>query len=144
MRIANGGVNGDLAGFSILKLETDTIFSSADSPAEASARIESVIDEVIASKSKTILFVDELTNVIEAGTAGTKLIENISNGKLRIIGGSSKAAFSEKIEKNAELERLFAGIVIVGKDSSEASASNISSLIRKAIAVTTSPAISAR
>ena len=104
MRIANGSVNDKLSGVSILKLETDNVFSSASSVAEVSARIEAVMNEVIASGGKTILFVDELTNVLEAGNAGTKLIENIASGKLSIIGGSSKAAYSAKIE-NTEVRR---------------------------------------
>ena len=72
MRIANGGVNSNLSGVSIIKLETATLFSSAASSGEASARIESVIDEVVASNNKPILFIDELTNVLEAGNAGKK------------------------------------------------------------------------
>ena len=83
MRIANGNVNNDLSGVSILKLEIATLFSNANSGSELSSRIESVIDEVVASNNKTILFVDELTNVLEAGNAGTKLIENIGKGRIR-------------------------------------------------------------
>jgi ATP-dependent Clp protease ATP-binding subunit ClpA len=74
MRIAGGNVNKDLSDVSILKLETATLFSSAKSTSEASSRIESVIDEVVASNNKTILFIDELTNVLEVGNAGTKLV----------------------------------------------------------------------
>ena len=106
MRIANGSVTDKLSGVSILKLETDNVFSSASSVAEVSARIEAVMNEVIASGGKTILFVDELTNVLEAGNAGAKLIENIASGKIRVIGGSSKAAYAAKIE-NADVRLVF-------------------------------------
>ncbi|MGB7209446.1 MAG: hypothetical protein WBD27_12350, partial [Pyrinomonadaceae bacterium] len=114
MRIANGNVDNKLAGVSILKLETDNVFSSASSVAEVSARIEAVMNEVIASGGKKILFVDELTNVLEAGDAGAKLIENIANGKIRIIGGSSKAAYAARIE-NSDYSAFFDAIVITGK-----------------------------
>src|SRR5687768_4623795 len=112
IRIANGDVADKLAGTSVLKLETATLYSKANSPAEASVKIEAVLNEVLVSKTPTILFVNELSTVIATGTAGAKLLENIANGKLRVIGGSSKAAYDAKIAKNAEVAALFEGIII--------------------------------
>ncbi|MEK7856830.1 MAG: hypothetical protein AAB288_12125, partial [Acidobacteriota bacterium] len=126
IRIANESVHNKLTGVSILKLETDSLFSSSSNASETSARIASVIDAVISSNNKSILFVDDLTSVLEAGKAGEKLVEAIKSGKLTIIGGSSKAAFDEKIATKPEIADLFATI-LVSDSASKAASANVPS-----------------
>ena len=64
LRIAKGAVPAKLAGRSIIKLETDALFSNERSdPAPA---INAIVRDLVASKGQAILFVDELTNLVGA------------------------------------------------------------------------------
>src|SRR5580765_3454763 len=56
IRIAKGNVPAALSGKRIVKLETAVLFSNAKTPAEATAAVNAVISEVIASKGQIILY----------------------------------------------------------------------------------------
>jgi ATP-dependent Clp protease ATP-binding subunit ClpA len=95
----------------ILKLEVGAIYSNAKSDAEVAAITNSIFSE-LAQKSDTILFVDELTNFIGRSNVGASLNNLLLQGKVRIIGGSSKVAYKENIEPVAEVDALFEKITV--------------------------------
>jgi ATP-dependent Clp protease ATP-binding subunit ClpA len=83
IRIANGDVADKLAGTSVLKLETATLYSKRIRLPKPRQRSKRSFNEILLSKKPTILFVNELSTVIATGTAGAKLLENVANGKLK-------------------------------------------------------------
>ncbi len=115
LRIAKGSVPANLAGKSIRKLETAVLFSNSRSEAEVAKAVDAVVDETIASKGQIILFIDELTDLVGATAAKTKLFNGISEGKIVMIGGSSAAAFDERIESQPEIAAFFAGILVTDR-----------------------------
>ncbi len=112
LRIAMGTVPGPLAGRKIVKLETGVLFSNVRSAAEATATVNALIDEVIASKGRTILFTGELTSLV--GT-GSQLLIGLNDGSLNLIGGSPVAAYNEHIASQPEIAALFETITVSGK-----------------------------
>ncbi len=109
IRMANGTVTENLSGKKILKLENSDLFSNAKSVAEVSSNVTAILDDAIASNGQIILFVDQLSNFTGNGN---KLTTALAQGKLKIIGGSSKAAYREKVEKFAEVAALFETICV--------------------------------
>ncbi|MEP7039766.1 MAG: S8 family serine peptidase, partial [Acidobacteriota bacterium] len=111
-RIANGDVPNNLRDVQILKLEIASLFSNAKTSAEASQIVQNVFNELANSNGKIILFVDELTNFVGNSQINNALANLLINNKVRIIGGSSKAAYSERIAPVVELSAFFAPLNI--------------------------------
>jgi hypothetical protein len=124
LRIAKGLIPAQLAGRSIVKIETAALFSNMHSQAEAAQVIDSIVYDAILSKGQTILFVDELTNMVGSRAASTKLLDSIAAGKLVIIGGSSSAAYDERIQSQPEIAAYFAGILVADRANASAVAEN--------------------
>ncbi|HTK38203.1 MAG TPA: S8 family serine peptidase, partial [Pyrinomonadaceae bacterium] len=114
IRIANGAVPDSLKDKRIVKLETDVLFSNANSQAELTNNVNKIVDEAVSSNRSVILFVNELTNFIGSDRTNSNLAAALRSGKLSIIGGSSKAAYSQKIEPSPELSGLFQPIETSG------------------------------
>ena len=95
----------------ILKLEVGSIYSNAKSDAEVAEITNSIFSE-LARKGDTILFVDELTNFIGRSNVGASLNGLLLQGKIQIIGGSSKVAYQENIAPVAEIDALFNKITV--------------------------------
>ena len=112
LRIAKGAVPSSLAGKTILQLETASLFSNARTSAAAAAAIGSILDEVIASDGRIILYADELTNVVGSMKELDSLIKGLTYGKLNIIGACGMAAYNENIENSLELTGFFEGILL--------------------------------
>ena len=106
-RIAAGDVPANLRDKRLLKLETATLFSNAKNDVETSQIIESIFNELTAQHGEVILFVDELTNFVGSSPVNNALTNALLEGKVKIIGGTSKVAYSEKINDLAEVAALF-------------------------------------
>ena len=106
-RIAKGDVPNNLRDVRILKLETASLFSNAKTSAEASNIVQNIFGELADSNGKVILFVDELTNFVGNSQINNALANLLISGNARIIGGSSKAAYSERIAPIAEISAFF-------------------------------------
>ena len=130
IRIAKGQVPQGLAGKSILKLETANLFSNARLAAETAQVIDSIVSDVIESNGQTILFVDELTNFVGSDAASNNLFKAVAEGKLVMIGGSSAAAYGERIESKPEIAAFFAGILVSGDSNAGATAESNSKVER--------------
>src|SRR5258706_4864790 len=118
--IAKGSAPASLAGRSILKVETANLFSNARSEADEAQFIDSIVSDAMASKGQTILFVDELTNLVGKGAAKTSFFNAVATGKLVIIGGCSAAAYDERIESQTEIAAFFAAIRVSEKNNNPA------------------------
>jgi len=64
VRIGKRSVPPALADKSILKLESAALFSNARNNTDALAAVETVIEKAAASNGRTLLFIDNLANVV--------------------------------------------------------------------------------
>jgi subtilisin family serine protease len=117
IRTANGKVPANLAGKSVIKIDTPLLFSNARTAAAIAQIVDSIVNDAIASKGKTILYIDELTSLVGASASTTNLFKAVEAGKIVIIGGSSSAAYENEINSQPEIAGYFSGILITDNAS---------------------------
>lgn len=115
--IATGAVPEILRRKQILALDLPLLISGAIYRGEFEARLKQIIDEV-AANGDLILFIDELHNIIGAGTnGGTMDAANIlkpalARGQLRCIGATTADEYAKYITNDSALERRFQTITV--------------------------------
>src|SRR5690606_38018743 len=109
-RIAAGDAPRSLRDVSIGKLETSILFSNIPNRKSASEAATSILDAAIASNGSQILYIDDLASIADLGDAGITLINAAREGKLRIIGGNSPAAYAKFIASQPEAAEIFTRI----------------------------------
>jgi len=113
LRIARGDVPPSLADARLLMLDVGLLQAGASMKGEFENRLRAVIDEVQASPTPIILFVDETHTLVGAGgAAGTGDAANLlkpalARGTLRTIGATTWAEYKKYIEKDPALTRRF-------------------------------------
>ncbi|ADN02280.1 ATP-dependent chaperone ClpB [Spirochaeta thermophila] len=117
-RIVAGDVPDSLKDKRILALDLGALVAGAKYRGEFEERLKAVINEVIASEGKIILFIDELHTLIGAGAAegatdaANLLKPPLSRGELRTIGATTVDEYRKHIEKDAAFERRFQPISV--------------------------------
>ncbi len=111
-RIVAGDVPDVLKNTTLYSLELTSVVAGAKYRGDFEERIKNIADEVI-NAGNIILFIDEIHNLIGAGSAeGAIDAANIlkpvlARGELRIIGATTYEEYRKNIEKDAALERRF-------------------------------------
>ncbi len=122
-RIAAGEVPDILLNKKIYALDMGLLIAGTAYRGEFEGRLRQIIEEVN-NDPDIILFIDELHNIVGAGSnQGTMDAANIlkpvlARGQIRCIGATTPAEFKKHIESDAALERRFQPIHI--KESSVA------------------------
>jgi len=117
-RIARGDVPPMLKDVQLLTLDVGLLQAGASMKGEFEQRLRSVIDEVQASSTPIILFIDETHTLVGAGgAAGTGDAANLlkpalARGTLRTIGATTFAEYKKHIEKDPALTRRFQAIQV--------------------------------
>ena len=112
-RIASGDVPPSLKDVSLYTLDIGLLQAGASMKGEFENRLRQVIEEVQASPTPIILFVDEAHTLIGAGgSAGTGDAANLlkpalARGTLRTIAATTWAEYKKYIEKDPALTRRF-------------------------------------
>jgi type VI secretion system protein VasG len=112
-RIVQGDVPPMLAGVRLLALDIGLLQAGASMKGEFEQRLRQVIDEVQASPTPIILFIDEAHTLIGAGgAAGTGDAANLlkpalARGTLKTIAATTWAEYKKHIEKDPALTRRF-------------------------------------
>ncbi len=112
-RLASGDVPPQLRGVRLCALDIGLMQAGASMKGEFEQRLRSVIDEVQASPTPIILFIDEAHTLIGAGGAqGTGDAANLlkpalARGTLRTIGATTWAEYRNYFEKDPALTRRF-------------------------------------
>ncbi len=112
-RLAAGDVPPQLRGQRLCALDIGLMQAGASMKGEFEQRLRSVIDEVQASPTPIILFIDEVHTLIGAGgQAGTGDAANLlkpalARGTLRTIGATTWNEYRQYIEKDPALTRRF-------------------------------------
>ncbi len=116
-RIAIGDVPEELQDQRILSLDLGSMVAGTKYRGEFEERIRSMVEEV-RSAGDVILFIDELHNIVGAGSAeGAVDAANIlkpalGRGEIRVVGATTVEEYRRYIEKDAALERRFQPVTV--------------------------------
>jgi type VI secretion system protein VasG len=126
LRIARGDVPPALKDARILALDVGLLQAGASMKGEFENRLKAVIEEVQASPTPIIMFIDETHTLVGAGgAAGTGDAANLlkpalARGTLRTIGATTWAEYKKHIEKDPALTRRFQTVVVDEPDPAKA------------------------
>ena len=125
-KIVDGDVPPPLQGVRLLELDVSALSAGASMKGEFEERLKQVIEEVQASTTPTILFIDEVHRLIGAGgQAGTGdaaqlLKPALARGLLRTIAATTWAEYKKHIEKDPALTRRFQTVMVDEPDEARA------------------------
>jgi len=118
-RIQNGDVPDDLLNKEIYSLDMGALIAGAKYKGEFEERLKSVVNEVIGSDGRIILFIDEIHTLVGAGGGGEGAMDAanilkpaLSRGDLRAIGATTLNEFQKYFEKDKALERRFQKVMV--------------------------------
>lgn len=116
-RLADGDVPEALYGKRLLSLDLAMTVAGTMYRGEFEGRLKQIIDEAKADPN-VILFIDEIHNIVGAGsTSGSLDAANIlkpalARGEIRCVGATTWAEYKKHIEPDAALERRFQPISV--------------------------------
>jgi ATP-dependent Clp protease ATP-binding subunit ClpB len=117
-RIVRGDVPEGLKDKRLISLDMGALIAGAKYRGEFEERLKAVLQEVVSSEGKVLLFVDEVHNVVGAGKAegsmdaGNLLKPMLARGELHMIGATTLDEYRKYIEKDAALERRFQPVFV--------------------------------
>lgn len=113
LRITEGDVPEMLQGVELLSLDLGLLQAGASVKGEFEKRLQAVIEQVKASPTPIILFIDEAHTLIGAGNqagggdAANLLKPALARGELRTVAATTWAEYKKYFEKDAALARRF-------------------------------------
>jgi len=102
----------------LLTLDLGQMIAGTKYRGEFEDRLKALIKEIENSHGQIILFIDELHNIVGAGSAegamdaGNLLKPALARGKLRTIGATTLKEYRKYVEKDAALERRFQPVMV--------------------------------
>jgi type VI secretion system protein VasG len=126
LRIARGDVPPSIRNVKLMTLDIGLLQAGASMKGEFENRLKKVIEEVQASETPIILFIDEAHTLIGAGgQAGTGDAANLlkpalARGDLRTIAATTWSEYKKHIEKDPALTRRFQVVQIDEPDETKA------------------------
>ena len=125
-RIIRGDVPSNLQDKTIYSLDMGALIAGAKYQGEFEERLEAVVNEVIKSEGKIILFIDEIHTLVGAGKsngamdAANILKPALARGELRAIGATTLNEYQQYFEKDKALERRFQMVLVDEPDEASA------------------------
>jgi len=118
-RIAKGDVPDSLKNKKLLSVDLGAMVAGAKYRGEFEERLQKLLNSVKEDNGNTLLFIDELHNIVGAGAsdAGTMDASNmlkpmLARGELHCIGATTLDEYRKYIEKDPALERRFQTILV--------------------------------
>ena len=117
LKIANGEIPDILKGKRVFALDLTGMVAGTKYRGDFEERIKNAMDEVIKDKN-VILFIDEIHNLIGAGSAegavdaANILKPSLARGEIQLIGATTIDEYRKHIEKDAALERRFQPVTV--------------------------------
>jgi ATP-dependent Clp protease ATP-binding subunit ClpB len=118
LRIVNGDVPSSLEDKKLLALDMGAMIAGAKYRGEFEERLKSVLQEIVASEGRIILFIDEMHTLVGAGKAegamdaSNLLKPALARGELHCIGATTLDEYKKHVEKDAALARRFQPVYI--------------------------------
>ncbi len=112
LQIVNGSVPELLKNKRLISVDLTCMVAGTKYRGDFEERIKSIIDEICAD-GNIILFIDELHNIVGAGSAegavdaANILKPSLARGELQVVGATTVDEYRKYIEKDAALERRF-------------------------------------
>ena len=125
-RIIRGDVPSNLQDKVIYSLDMGALIAGAKYQGEFEERLKAVVNEVIKSEGKIILFIDEIHTLVGAGKsngamdAANILKPALARGELRAIGATTLNEYKQYFEKDKALERRFQMVMVDEPDEASA------------------------
>src|ERR1700744_4451769 len=126
LKVFQKDVPDSLAGVAVRTLDLGLLQAGAGVKGEFENRLKQVIDEVRASKTPIILFIDEAHTLIGAGGAAGQadaanlLKPALARGDLRTIAATTWAEYKKYFERDAALARRFQVVKVEEPDEAAA------------------------
>lgn len=118
-RIVSKGVPDPLLNKRILQLDLMSILAGASHRGEFEERMKDLIEQVKASQGQIILFIDEIHNIVGAGSSGEGSLDAsnflkpaLARGEIQLVGATTLTEYRKYIEKDPALERRFQPVVV--------------------------------
>ncbi len=117
-KIANDDVPEILMGKRVVQLDLAAMVAGSRFRGEFEERLKGAINEIQRSEGEIILFIDELHNVVGAGSgmgaldASSMMKPALARGELQCIGATTLDEYRQYIERDGALERRFAPVFV--------------------------------
>jgi len=117
-KIAADDVPEILMGRRVVSLDLGAMVAGARLRGEFEERLKSAIEEIQRAQGEVILFIDEIHNVVGAGSASGALDASnmlkpaLARGELQCVGATTLDEYRRYIERDSALERRFAPIFV--------------------------------
>lgn len=117
-RIIRGDVPENIKDIIIYSLDMGALIAGASFKGEFEQRLKGVIQEVVASNGKFVLFIDEIHILVGAGggqgamDAANILKPALARGELKTIGATTLDEYQKYFENDKALERRFQKVLI--------------------------------
>ncbi len=103
----------------ILQLDLMSLIAGASHRGEFEERMKDLIEEVKKNQGQVILFIDEIHNIVGAGSAGEGVLDAsnflkpaLARGEMQLIGATTLTEYRKYIEKDPALERRFQPVLV--------------------------------
>jgi ATP-dependent Clp protease ATP-binding subunit ClpC len=122
--MAAGQVPRSLQGARLYEVDLTSLIAGTEMRGEFEKRIKKLIDEVEPQGDRVILYIDEIHNMVGAGSsegsmdAGNILKPALARGQMHLIGSTTLAEYKKYIQKDPALSRRFEP-VLVGEPTME-------------------------
>jgi ATP-dependent Clp protease ATP-binding subunit ClpC len=117
-KVAEGDVPEILMGRKVVQLDLAAMVAGTHFRGEFEERLKATIEEIQTSEGEIILFIDELHNVVGAGSgmgaldASSMMKPALARGELQCIGATTLDEYRQYIERDGALERRFAPVFV--------------------------------
>ncbi len=118
LKIAANDVPEILMGKRIVSLDLGAMIAGSRFRGDFEERLKSAIEEIQRSQGEIILFIDELHNVVGAGSASGAMDASnmmkpaLARGELQCVGATTLDEYRQHIERDSALERRFAPVFV--------------------------------
>ncbi len=131
-KIVQGAVPKDLQDKRIFQLDVASLVAGASHRGEFEERMRGVINEVLGSNNRIILFIDEIHALMGTGEEGMNAANiikpHLARGHFQLIGATTTIEYRKNFEKDKAFERRFQPVT--AEEPSEENAFEMLKIIR--------------